>query len=248
MQLNKDDLRNVVLHLPKDVRKILTSRAGKVFVGGGFIRAVVGQEKISDIDMFGGDLVELAMVAQKLTSDRGTSCRSHKTKNAITILTENRLPVQFINSNATDLVKSFDFTVCQAVIYYENGEFHSVTNEHFYADLAAKRLRYTFPQREEEAGGSMLRAVKYVKRGYSISPESLGGVMARVTKSIIDHDNFSVHYSTEQQIAKLTQAKLREVDPLLIIDGLDLIDDHEMPDEDETKSIPAAQYNDDKPF
>lgn len=235
MHLNKDDLRSVVLHLPKDIRSILTKHPGKVFVGGGFIRAIVGQEKVSDIDMFGGDLVELGMIAGKLVADRSNEgkCRSHKTKNAITILTENRLPVQFITrwlfNNPAELTSSFDFTVCQAVIYYHNGEYHSRTNENFYADLAAKRLRYTYPQREEEAGGSMLRVIKYVKRGYSISPESLGGVMARVSMSIVKHPAFYAAITTEKEMSELTQAKLREVDPLLVIDGLDIVDDHEDP-------------------
>lgn len=240
MQLNKDDLRAVVLHLPKDVRAILTRYPGKVFVGGGFIRAIVGQEKVSDIDMFGDDLVSLAMIAQKLTTDRGSACRSHKTKNAITILTENRLPVQFITrwlfDNAKDLTASFDFTVCASAIYYKDGEYQSIVSEHFYSDLAAKRLRYTYPQREEEAGGSMLRVIKYVKRGYSISPESLGGVMARVTTAIIKHENFDIEFDGEEKrIADLTKAKLREVDPLLIVDGLDIVDDHEDPKDDEVE-------------
>lgn len=235
MQLNKDDLRNVVLHLPKDVREQMKRRPAKLFLGGGFIRAVIANEKISDIDLFGHDKDVLIAIGNKLAIDRGDT-KTHVTKNAMTVLTENRLPIQLITrwlfEKPEDLANSFDFTVCQSVVYYKDGKWHSIVNESFYSDLAAKRLRYTYPQREEEAGGSMLRVMKYVKRGYSISPESLGGVMARVTKALTDHGNFP--FGQEKEIAKLTQAKLREVDPLLIIDGLHIEDDHETPDEEDS--------------
>lgn len=265
MQLNKDDLRNVVTHLPKDIRKILTSHPGKVFVGGGFIRAVVGQEKISDIDMFGENAATLGMLAERLKTDRGDT-KVHTSKNAITILTNNRHPVQMITrwlfTSADDLISSFDFTVCASAVYFQNGEWKSQVSEHFYADLAAKRLRYTLPKREEEAGGSMLRVIKYVKRGYSISPKSLAQVMARVSvaantnilnNSRINWDSKCIESETYVSLA--IQEKLREVDPLLIVDGLDVEDDHEMPDEDEDvltgdkpPKLPVTPTFDDIPF
>lgn len=249
MKLNKDDLRNVVLHIPKDIREQMKRRPAKLFLGGGFIRAVIAGEKISDIDLFGHNKEVLTEIGYKLAMDRGNT-KTHITKNAMTVLTENRLPVQFITrwlfSNPEDLAKSFDFTVCQSVVYYKDGEWHSITHESFYADLAAKRLRYTYPQREEEAGGSMLRVMKYVKRGYSISPESLGGVMARVTMGVISHENFNGRHNNEYDIAQFTKGLLREVDPLLIIDGLHIEDDHEMPDEE--PMIQFTNGEDDIPF
>lgn len=234
MQLNKDDLRNVVLHLPKDIRKILVRYPGQVFVGGGFIRAVVGREDVSDIDMFGNSAARPGILAEKLVSDRqekNEKCRLHVTKNAITILTENRLPVQMITrwlfDDSNSLIDSFDFSVCAAAVYYEKGEFKSQIRDDFYSDLAAKRLRYTCPQREEEAGGSMLRVLKYVKRGYSISPESLAMVMSRVFIGVNDG---LTNMRDEKQVAIKTQILLREVDPLMVVDGLDIQDDHDMPD------------------
>lgn len=237
MQLNKDDLRNVVLHLPKDVRKVLTSRPGKVFVGGGFIRAVVGREDISDIDMFGNDAATLGIIAAKLQNDRGEDkTRLHTTKNAITLLSENRLPIQLITrwlfQSQEDLICSFDFSVCAAAVFYKDGQWQSQVSPDFYSDLAAKRLRHTNPQREEEAGGSMLRVLKYVKRGYSISPESLAEVMARVHIAAEDiKQNVTVDANGKiMSIGDITKKLLREVDPLMVVDGLDVQDDHDMPD------------------
>jgi hypothetical protein len=237
VKLTQADLRNVVQHLPKDVRKQLSRNPGKLFVGGGFIRAIVAGEKPSDIDMFGDTKDRLNRVVMYLQNDRQGS-KTHITGNAITLLSENRMPIQFITRWLFDtpaaLVSSFDFTVCQGVVFYADGKWDSEIGDSFYNDLASRRLVYTFPVREEEAGGSMLRVLKYLRRGYHIQIDSLAGVMSRVTKatmnSIVDSRE-SLTVSTETTITKHTKELLREVDPLLVIDGLDVIDDHEK-DED----------------
>lgn len=237
MQLNKDDLRNIVLHLPKDVRKLLVNRPGQVFVGGGFIRAVVGREDVSDIDMFGNSAALLGILSERLVNNRkenNEKCKMHTTKNAITILTENRLPVQMITrwlfENSESLINSFDFSVCASAVYYKDGEWRSQVSPDFYSDLAAKRLRYTNPVREEEAGGSMLRVLKYIKRGYSISPESLAEVMSRVHIAAAGIEELGRNTGGLTSIPQITKNLLREVDPLMVVDGLDVQDDHDMPD------------------
>lgn len=217
------DLRHVVERLPRDVRDLLTRFASELFVGGGFIRATVANEEPSDIDLFGVDKESLLAIAQTLHASRDGS-KLHESENAITLLTPNWLPIQFITrwtfKNATELVKSFDFTVCQAAIYrfanVSNAPWLSVCGDRFYIDLAARRLWYTNPVREEEAGGSMLRVLKYTKRGYSIQVESLGRVIARMTKNKPDHMPWDGHF-VEQ---------LREVDPLRVVDGLELSQEH----------------------
>jgi len=224
--LTANDLRYVVQRLPRDIRDILSENHGKLFLGGGFIRATIAGEVPSDIDLFGPDADFLDAVASILASCREGS-KVHKSKNAITLLTPDRLPVQFITrwtfENARDLVNSFDFTVCQAAIWragnQSNSPWRSQVGDGFYVDLAGRRLVYTNPIREEEAGGSMLRVIKYVKRGYSIQVQSLGDVIGRLADKVEPGS----HVGTGQVIAGL----LREVDPLLVLDGLDVVDDHE---------------------
>jgi len=226
--LTPNDLRYVVTRLPRDIRELLTEHSNNLYLGGGFIRATVAGETPSDIDLFGHDIAVLEAVATVLASRRPGS-KVHKTKNAITILSPDRMPVQFITrwtfANAHDLVKSFDFTVCQAAIWRggnkSNSEWHSAIGGGFYVDLAGRRLVYTNPVREEEAGGSMLRVIKYVKRGYSIQVSSLGDVIARLTDKIEPERGHGL--PTGQIIAGL----LREVDPLSVIDGLEVVDEHE---------------------
>lgn len=225
-ELSKHDLRYVVQRLPRDIRELLTQFPRRLYVGGGFVRATIAGEVPSDIDMFGDDKDWLLSVAHALLAKR-PGAKLHQTKNAITIITPDRLAVQFITrwtfSKPRDLIDSFDFTVCQAAIWrhgsQSNDMWCSAVGDHFYQDLAARRLTYTWPKREEEAGGSMLRVLKYVKRGYSIQVGSLGGVISRLA----EHPVTVGHVDKSAVITSL----LREVDPLLVVDGFEIVDDHE---------------------
>lgn len=229
-ELTKNDLRYVVTRLPRDIRDLLSENARKLYVGGGFVRATIAGEVPSDIDLFGADPVALDAMAVLLSTRRPGS-KLHRSKNAITLITPDRLMVQFITrwtfANAAELVASFDFTVCQAAIYRHghasNDPWCSLVGDGFYVDLAGRRLVYTSPVRIEEAGGSLLRVIKYVKRGYSIQVDSLGRVVARLDGAV-HHDRRITE--TEQGLGNVYAGLLREVDPSLVVDGFEVVDDH----------------------
>jgi hypothetical protein len=211
-----------------------------LFLAGGFIRATIAGEKVSDIDMFGISKDDLMRIAKDLTLSR--KGRYFETKNAITVLAPPRFPVQFITrwlfSDANLLVESFDFTVCKAAIWAERvadtvkdgvhtkkHKFHSLISDGFYADLAARRLVYTHPIRDEEAGGSLMRAIKFVKKGYNIQAQSLAGVISRVMCKV---NTKGGTITNEKWLSTVVTGLLREVDPLTVIDGVDFVDEHEV--------------------
>lgn len=222
--LTKSDLALVASRIPKDVRELL-SKDSRLFIGGGLIRSVIAGEEVHDIDMFGPDITTLKLAAQSLALTRKVSL--HETKNAITLVTMGRLPVQFITrwvfADLEALTSSFDFTVCQAGIR-RNEKWESVCSPAFYADLAARRLVYTSPKRDEEAGGSMMRMRKFLARGYNIQALSMASVIARLYHGI---DPAKVDLGDEVAVAVVLTGLLREVDPLLVVDGLELVDEHE---------------------
>lgn len=228
--LSQKDLHHVVSRLPKDVVQMLREDA-RLCIAGGVIRALIGQEKPSDIDIFGPSQEVLAATAEKLTKirvERGEPTKVHRTDNAVTTFTAGRLPVQFITrwtfTDFGNVVDSFDFTVCQAAIYFDptGKQFQSRCADDFYPDLAARRLNYTAPARNEDAGGSLLRVIKYVRRGYSIQVKSLGAVCARLYSGI--HAG-SLAVIDEAERATVLAGLLREVDPLLVVDGIEIGDD-----------------------
>lgn len=236
--LTTTDLNFVVRRIPKDVRELLESTPRRLFLAGGFIRDTIAGLPVKDIDLLGdskGLLHTAAHVLKTERAERGDHVRLHETDNAITLLAPPRAAVQFITrwtfDGAGTLLESLDFTVCQAAIWSWGGQWQSLCSEGFYPDLAARRLVYTFPAREEEAGGSLMRVRKFLGRGWNIQADSLGGVVARVAQKIdwekIESDGARMQQmgTREERIAKVVAGLLREVDPLLVVDGLDPIED-----------------------
>ncbi len=145
------------------------------------------------------------------------------------MLSTEKVTIQFITRwtfvDIESVAESFDFTVCQAVLgragVARSDPWVSHIGENYYSDLAARRLVYTHPIREEEAGGSMLRVIKYVKRGYTIQVDSLGGVISRLIASV---NGARVDMTNEKDVAFILNGLLQEVDPSIAVDGLDAND------------------------
>lgn len=237
MNLNNDDLNRVVRFIPRDVRELMKTH--NLFLAGGAIRSIVANEEIRDFDLFGSSRASLSAAASDLEHTR-KGVKVHKTDNAITLVSPGRAPVQFITrwtyDSAEPLTDNFDFTVCSAVVWYgviESGGmfaldkmgWQSYVQPGFYEDLAAKRLRYSArpASRDDAPGGSILRVQKMLKRGYDISPESLGAVIARLFEGI---DTGSTLWNDgEAARARIVTGLLREVDPLSVIDGIEAASD-----------------------
>ncbi len=228
------DVRYIVTRLPKDVRTLVESEPS-LMLGGGYIRASIAGEKPNDIDLFGPSSEMLKFNAHRLGSTRIGS-RLHITPNALTLLSPNRIAVQFITrwryTDPDELLSSFDFTIAQAMVRFvptpvgqqvvgNCGNWEGFVGDRFHRDLAAKRLYYTSPIRDEAAGGSMLRIVKFMKTGYNIQISSLAAVMAR---AICNIDASCQDVATVRIVLTGT---LREVDPLAVIDGMDVIEEHD---------------------
>lgn len=240
-ELSKVDLHHVLARTPRDIRDLL--KENKLFLAGGFIRAIIAGENPSDIDLLGPDKDALQRYARNLANKRGG--RVHKTENALTVLSPPKMPVQMILRWTYDdpktLIDQFDFTIVQAAIWYEprgeqvepelwKGEWKSICSDGFYPDLSARRLVYTQPERHEDAGGSMLRVIKYVKRGYNIQGPSLAAVTARFITGLRISDNSistidDAKRINEEWAAPILMGLLREVDPLAFVDGMEMVEE-----------------------
>jgi hypothetical protein len=116
---------------------------------------------------------------------------------------------------------SFDFTCCAAAFWWDGAAWRSYCDERFYCDVASKRLVYRAPERNEDAGGSMLRVLKYYQRGYRIPLDSLAKVIARLVKGVDFAKLTRVEYDgterreviNEYDFGVIIAGLLREVDP-----------------------------------
>lgn len=224
-KLTWHDLQWCLQRTPKIVLTMLKANPDKLFVAGGFIRSCIANEHINDIDLFVGSKEFGRQVADQMAES--FKRKAHETENAYTV-TGGRFAIQVIHrwtfDKPEDCVDSFDFTVAQAAFWFRAEQYEgtqdavaanwkSVCCERFYADLAAKRLVYTSPVREEGAGGSMLRVLKFYQRGYRIPLDSLGAVMARLACAVKQPDALLGKYDHEAWTAKILTGLLREVDP-----------------------------------
>jgi hypothetical protein len=172
---------------------------GKIFIGGGFLRSLVAGDPINDIDIFVTSKDEAQRLAYQLQGSQRRGGKPYETGNAFT-LSVFKPTLQIIHRWTFDSAQSvsdiFDFTCCCAAFWWgpqwsagdtappgANG-WRSVCDERFYPDVAAKRLIYRSPVRNEDAGGSMLRVLKYYQKGYRIPLDSLAAVISRLVQGV----------------------------------------------------------------
>lgn len=222
-ELLTKDLHWILRRTPKCVVNLMERTSG-CFMAGGFIRACVANEEASDVDLFAPDEERARLYANALV--RGDQTKILKTKNAYTVRRPDvDMPIQVIHrwtyTKPEDLVESFDFTIAKSVIWCTRRRdpvghrdvWGSLTHEHFYADLSAKRLTYTRPQRNEDAGGSLLRVLKFYQKGYRIPLDSMGDVIARIVMGL-RMDELAGMPDKEVAVAEAITGLLHEVDPV----------------------------------
>ncbi len=209
--LLKEDLDWCVYRLKESVREVIRTNPNRIFVAGGFIRSCVSGDKINDIDLFVPDHETAERMARHIASVEGKRIR--ETGNAFTVKT---MPyaTQFIHrwtfTDPVECIQSFDFTIAKAAIWFDGTEWKSACDDRFYADLAAKRLTYCSPVRDEEAGGSMLRVLKFYQRGFKVDMNSLGAVINRIATRALD---MIPEEAEGVDMTPIITGLLKEVDP-----------------------------------
>jgi hypothetical protein len=194
-KLTYHDLQFALLRTPKPLLELMKRPewAGKIFVGGGFLRSIVAGDPINDIDVFVGSNRDAETLGILLADEY--ECKLWRTDNALTV-TGAKPAIQIIHrwtfKTGFEAADSFDFTCCCAMFWWgtkeitEGGEvgWQSYCDERFYCDVAGKRLIYRNPARNEDAGGSMLRVLKYYQKGYRIPLDSLADVITRLVQGV----------------------------------------------------------------
>ena len=218
--LNKHDLQWALQLAPKQVLEAMKSAPCRVFVAGGFIRSSVCREPVNDIDMFVSTEADAGALAMNLAENDPK--RIYRTDNALTVKGY-RIPIQIIHrwlfETPERCAQSFDFTIAMSSVWWSGEAWESLCHPDFYSDLAAKRLVYTSPDRNEDAGGSLLRVLKFYQRGYRIPLGSMGAVIARLLRGV-DEINWEKRNTMDTQAWELQMGHvltglLREVDPAI---------------------------------
>lgn len=233
------DLQLILLRAPRVVLTQLKENPGKVFLAGGAIRSIISGDNISDFDLFVPSKEAAIELANKMVKDKDRAVNekgllpgAYETDNAFTLV-QYKPSIQIIHRWTFDdpckCIESFDFTIAQAAIWWEgadaeHGKWQSCVSDSYYPDLAAKRLIYTAPVRNEEAGGSLLRVLKFYQKGYRIPLDSFAAVISRMLSGV-SADNTAfwlgkqaggddlIDETPEHYRARILGGMLREVDP-----------------------------------
>lgn len=204
IDLEEDDVRRVVVALPKNVREVLRKNPGQAVIAGGFIRAIVAQEVPADIDLFMKDRNKAYSLCNEegIKLVEGDKCWHGK---------GDLLPLQAVwryeFKEAYQILQQFDYTVCKAAIYFDNGDknnkpgYLGICHKRFYSDIARKYLVYD-SDRGEEYLNTIPRLLKYTARGYIIEPKSLAKV---ITKTCLSLDLTNGFEGIEEQLLKAYQ-------------------------------------------
>lgn len=226
-RLNDQDVSWCVRRLPRLVRAAMMTDS-RIACAGGFVRDCISRDPISDVDLFtvskgAAETLAYGLAGCPVTPLKGSPDRKkcYESKYAFTVKgVDHGFPVQVIHrwtfERPEHVVPSFDFTIARAAIWYDvdSKGWRSLCAPSFYADLAAKRLVYCSPERNEDAGGSMLRLLKFYQRGYRSPLDSLGAVISRLVGGIRDEFDDSQNVETKEQWrSRILTGLLVEVDP-----------------------------------
>jgi len=229
--LTYHDLQFALLRCPRALVSVMKRPewAGKVFVGGGFLRSIVSRDEINDVDVFVSRKEDAERLAQDIIrmppEDWGRPALMKMagvivTDNAITLTAKEphiQIIYRWLFKQGKDVADSFDFTCCCAAFWYDGENWESYCDPRFYCDVAAKRLIYRSPIRNEDAGGSALRLLKYYRKGYCAPIDSYAAIIARLMAGVENlhaWDRIDGKID-EPRLAKVLCGLLREVDPAI---------------------------------
>jgi hypothetical protein len=132
------------------------------FVAGGAITSVFSSEKINDLDLFFRSADKLQSALASVPSDQKTV----DTESALSFVADGRRIqlIRVLTGTPEDVIRSFDFTICQGAFSEETG---FVLGSSFLHHLAQRRL--VFNLAAEYPICSLYRARKFIRRGYHFS-------------------------------------------------------------------------------
>ena len=196
-------VEKVINSLPLWVCTMLKRNPKKLVVAGGVFRAIYENDNIKDIDLF----VDSKDTAERLVDDYCImmglrEVDVQRTKNAINLHIDGEPPIQIITrwmyANPEDVIRSFDFTMAQGSLWWDGERYQSAFGETFFVDVDLRQLVYTSPDRNEDCAGSLMRVVKFLRRGYNIDAKNLTAVVSRlVIKTYQEYDIDSKNNSQE---------------------------------------------------
>lgn len=185
-KLDSGTVQSVLQTIPEQIlEKLIEIEA---YIAGGYIRDTIIGWTPSDLDVYAKEGHEHDLTAAAEWLAGWASTLPETSPRIITVPTGDAWPdipkVQFITGwpgSPTKTIGRFDFTCCAVAIYHDGSRWRGIAEDTFQEDSAALRLVYRRPIRLESLpAASLWRVLRFVRRGWTIDGDSLGGVVARL--------------------------------------------------------------------
>lgn len=182
--LSEAHIKAILAKLPNGTAYQLQHYPKELFLAGGAIRAILNNEVINDVDLFAASEASASGAANFFKCGNTTE-QLFVTANAYTV--KDVTPhVQIVRrefySTAKAVLDSFDFSVCKAALWWDDG-WKSLTDVQFFDDLEQQKLTYCSPAGQDPRD-SLLRTLKFHARGYTIDARSLARIVVQTVQKI----------------------------------------------------------------
>jgi len=160
---------------------VLLNQPGTVLAGG-FIRDTLTGADPKDVDLWVRDDVAETAIHKALVQDTET----FKVSPWATTYLSRWCPIQVIKWEFTtlgDLLRHFDFSVCQAAVTYSDN-WIGLTSDEFTTDIINKVIHYNTEQHKFLAASDVWHMTRLLSKGYRIPKSELIQVMSRYAATL----------------------------------------------------------------
>ena len=181
------DMEENIEELCYNIKK-LVRESPSVVLAGGALRTVVdpGNEEICDYDLFVTDQGVLEKLLADIQALGYTKVFECPKRELFTFVMEDEYKIQVINKrpykDCKDMLSSFDITACCAAWDGENFYKH----ERFVFDVLNKRINLNAV---EYPNATLKRIVKYVLKGYTLTPQANDLFVSSVNQMELTEEN-----------------------------------------------------------
>lgn len=166
----------------------------KCCVAGGFFKDYYSNKKYKDIDIYCEDDISAKEIktifshAYKKKFESDNIARYHDKQIQIDVITK-------IKGKPLDIIKQFDFTVCQFAFYRESKNFYAIYCNQFFADLHSKIIS-TDGCKMNYPVSTLKRLIRYVMYGFSPTDDTLLSIVQEI--NLLDEEQLTEDfYSSE---------------------------------------------------
>jgi hypothetical protein len=213
-ELDPEDIKRVVSSLPAQISKGLRAYKDSVCIAGGYIRSIISNEPVNDIDVF---ITEKGLTTKKFVEygpeysySQNTTRNSGDREDIIAVEEGQTIEIMnhYAGSGVNGILENFDYTVAMAAIWWDGKMWQSSCHYMFYQDLASKRIRFLRPESERQGAREILRLLKYIQRGYTIDRPSLAQVISELVMYYVKADEDRLYNSALNDLASMEDPRL----------------------------------------